>query len=139
MDHGEGSRVWDVDGNEYIDYILAGGPIILGHNHEGLKRSMMDVIGKRTWFHGFSDEMEIKAAEKIISHFPGIERVRFTSSGTEANAAAARIARSFTGQEESRQVHGRLPWLDRHVHDGHGDPRKRQVPLTGRSGKKSST
>ncbi|MGO9410426.1 MAG: aspartate aminotransferase family protein [Spirochaetia bacterium] len=118
MDHGEGSRVWDVDGNEYIDYILAGGPIILGHNHEGLKRSMMDVIGKRTWFHGFSDEMEIKAAEKIISHFPGIERVRFTSSGTEANAAAARIARSFTGRKKvAKFMAGYHGWSDTFMTD----------------------
>ena len=101
MDHGKGSRVWDVDGNEYLDYVLAGGPLILGHNHEGLRRSMLDLISKRTNFHGFHDEMELKAAEKIIHHFPGIERVRFTSSGTEANAAAARIARSFTGKRRS--------------------------------------
>jgi glutamate-1-semialdehyde 2,1-aminomutase len=118
MDHGQGSRIWDVDGNEYVDYILAGGPVILGHNHEGLKRAMMEVIGKRTWFHGFSDEMEIKAAEKIISHFPGIERVRFTSSGTEANAAAARIARSFTGRKKvAKFMAGYHGWSDTFMTD----------------------
>jgi glutamate-1-semialdehyde aminotransferase len=118
MDHGEGSRVWDVDGNEYIDYILAGGPVILGHNHEGLKRSMMELIGKKTWFHGFSDEMEIRAAEKIISYFPGIERVRFTSSGTEANAAAARIARSFTGRKKvAKFLAGYHGWSDTFMTD----------------------
>ena len=118
MDHGEGSRVWDVDGNEYVDYILAGGPVILGHNHEGLKRSMMELIGKKTWFHGFSDEMEIRAAEKIISHFPGIERVRFTSSGTEANAAAARIARSFTGRKKvAKFLAGYHGWSDTFMTD----------------------
>ena len=118
MDHGKGSRIWDVDGNEYLDYILAGGPVILGHNHEGLKRCMMEVIGKKTWFHGFSDEMEIKAAEKIISHFPGIERVRFTSSGTEANAAAARIARSFTGRKKvAKFLAGYHGWSDTFMTD----------------------
>jgi glutamate-1-semialdehyde 2,1-aminomutase len=118
MDHGEGSRIWDVDGNEYIDYILAGGPVILGHNHEGLKRSMMELIGKRTWFHGFSDEMEIKAAEKIIGHFPAIQRVRFTSSGTEANAAAARIARSFTGKKKvAKFLAGYHGWSDTFMTD----------------------
>ncbi|HVO40312.1 MAG TPA: aminotransferase class III-fold pyridoxal phosphate-dependent enzyme [Spirochaetia bacterium] len=113
MERGKGSRVWDVDGNEYLDYILAGGPIILGHDHEGLKRSMLELIEKRTWFHGFSDEMEIKAAEKIIRHFPGIQRVRFTSSGTEANAAAARIARSFTGKRKiAKYMAGYHGWSD---------------------------
>lgn len=118
MERGLGSKVWDVDGNEYIDYILAGGPVILGHNHEGLKRSMMEVIESRTWFHGFSDEMEIRAAEKIISHFPGIERVRFTSSGTEANAAAARIARSFTGKKKiAKFMAGYHGWSDTFMTD----------------------
>jgi len=118
MDHGEGSRIWDVDGNQYVDYILAGGPIILGHNHEGLRHAMMEVIGKRTWFHGFSDEMEIKAAEKIISHFPGIQLVRFTSSGTEANAAAARIARSFTGRRKvAKFMAGYHGWSDAFMTD----------------------
>ncbi|HTP58325.1 MAG TPA: aminotransferase class III-fold pyridoxal phosphate-dependent enzyme [Spirochaetia bacterium] len=118
MDHGEGSRIWDADGNQYVDYILAGGPVILGHNHEGLKRAMMEVIGKRTWFHGFSDEMEIKAAEKIISHFPGVQRVRFMSSGTEANAAAARIARSFTGRKKvAKFLAGYHGWSDTFMTD----------------------
>ncbi len=118
MERGQGSRVWDVDGNEYLDYILAGGPIILGHNHEGLRRSMLELIEKKTWFHGFSDEMEIKAAQKIIRHFPGIERVRFTSSGTEANAAAARIARSFTGKKKiAKFMAGYHGWSDTFLTD----------------------
>jgi glutamate-1-semialdehyde 2,1-aminomutase len=100
MSHGKGSRVWDVDGNEYLDYILAGGPLVLGHNPEGMRKSMLDLIGRRTNFHGYYDEMEVKAAEKVCRHFPAVERVRFTCSGTEANAAAARIARSYTGKKK---------------------------------------
>ena len=126
MNHGKGSRVWDVDGNEYVDYILAGGPLILGHNHEGLRKSMMDLIGRRTWFHGFCDEMEMKAAEKIIRHFPAIERVRFTCSGTEANAAAARIARSFTGKKKIiKFLAGYHGWSDQFMTD-------MEVPGSGR-------
>ncbi len=126
MDHGKGSRVWDVDGNEYVDYVLAGGPLILGHNHEGLRKSMMDLIGRRTWFHGFSDEMEVKAAEKIVRHFPGIERVRFTSSGTEANQAAARIARSYTGKKKViKFLAGYHGWSDQFLTD-------MEVPGSGR-------
>jgi glutamate-1-semialdehyde aminotransferase len=126
MSHGKGSRVWDVDGNEYIDYILAGGPLILGHNPEGVRRSMLELIGKRTNFHGFYDEMEIKAAEKIIRHFPAIERVRFTCSGTEANAAAARIARSFTGKKKIiKYLAGYHGWSDQFMTD-------MEVPGSGR-------
>jgi glutamate-1-semialdehyde 2,1-aminomutase len=126
MDHGKGSRVWDVDGNEYLDYVLAGGPLILGHNHEGLRRSMRDLVSRRTYFHGFHDEMELKAAEKIIHHFPGIERVRFTCSGTEANAAAARIARSFTGRKKiAKYLAGYHGWSDQFMTD-------MEVPGSGR-------
>ena len=126
MNHGKGSRVWDVDGNEYVDYILAGGPLILGHNHEGLRKSMMDLIGRRTWFHGFSDEMEVKAGEKIIHHFPAIERVRFTCSGTEANAAAARIARSYTRKKKIiKFLAGYHGWSDQFMTD-------MEVPGSGR-------
>jgi glutamate-1-semialdehyde 2,1-aminomutase len=118
MNRGEGSRVWDVDGNEYLDYVLAGGPLILGHNPEGLCRSMRELFEKRTYFHGFSDEMELLAAEKIILHFPGIERVRFTSSGTEANAAAARIARSWTGRKKiAKYLAGYHGWSDQFMTD----------------------
>jgi len=126
MDHGKGSRVWDVDGNEYLDYVLAGGPLILGHNHEGLRRSMLDLVSRRTNFHGFHDELELKAAEKIIHHVPGIERVRFTSSGSEANAAAARIARSFTGRKKiAKYLAGYHGWSDQFMTD-------MEVPGSGR-------
>ncbi|HET6485734.1 MAG TPA: aminotransferase class III-fold pyridoxal phosphate-dependent enzyme [Spirochaetia bacterium] len=118
MERGQGSRVRDVDGNEYVDYILAGGPLILGHNPEGLRRSMQELIGKRTWFHGYHDEMEILAGQKILQHFPGIQRVRFTTSGTEANAAAARIARSFTGKKKiAKYLAGYHGWSDAFVTD----------------------
>ena len=126
MSRGKGSRVWDVDGNEYLDCILAGGPLILGHNPDGLQKSMIELMGKRTHFHGFADEMEIKAAEKIIRHFPAIERVRFTCSGTDANAAAARIARSYTGKKKIvKYLAGYHGWSDQFMTD-------MEVPGSGR-------
>jgi glutamate-1-semialdehyde aminotransferase len=126
MDHGRGSRVWDVDGNEYVDYILSGGAILLGHNNEGLRRSMLDLIGKRTHFHGYYDEMEIRAAEKIVRHVPSAERVRFTSSGGEANAAAIRIARSCTGKKKLVKYMGHYHgWGDQFMTD-------MEVPGSGR-------
>jgi glutamate-1-semialdehyde aminotransferase len=126
MDHGKGSRIWDVDGNEYVDYILSGGAILLGHNHEGMRRSMLDLVGKRTHFHGFCDEMEIKAAEKIIRHMPSIQKLRFTSSGAEAGLAALRIARSFTKKKKLVKFMG--------SYHGWGDPfmTDMEVPGSGR-------
>lgn len=126
MDHGQGSRVWDVDGNEYLDYILSGGVVLLGHNHEGLRRDMAELERGRTHFHGFFDEMELRAAEKIIRHFPSIERVRFTSSGAEANAAALRIARSYTGKKKVVKFMGHYHgWADQFMTD-------MEVPGSGR-------
>ncbi len=126
MDHGKGSRVWDVDGNEYVDYILSGGAILLGHNHEGLRKGMMDLIANRTHFHGFFDQMELLAAEKIVKHFPSVERVRFTSSGAEANNAALRIARSFTGKKKVLKFMGHYHgWGDQFMTD-------MEVPGSGR-------
>jgi glutamate-1-semialdehyde aminotransferase len=106
MDKGNGSKVYDIDGNEYIDYILSGGAILLGHNHQELNKRIVELIQNKTNFHGFFDEMELKAAEKIIYHFPSVERVRFTSSGAEANLAAVRIARSFTGKKKIIKFRG---------------------------------
>ncbi len=112
MDHGKGSRLWDVDGNEYVDYILAGGPLILGHNHEGMRRSMLDLIGKRTFFHGYCDEMEVKAAEKIVRHFPGhrARAVHLLGHGGRSSGRADRTV--IHGEEEAHQVPCRLPWLE---------------------------
>ncbi len=99
MHSGQGSLLRDVDGNDYVDYVLSGGAILLGHNHPGLNGRMRGLVERRTNFHGFCDELELAAAAKIIQHVPSAERVRFTASGNEANAAAARIARSFTGKK----------------------------------------
>ena len=100
MNKGTGSRLTDVDGNEYVDYILSGGAIILGHNDEGLTKTIQDLLQNKTNFHGHFDELEIEAAEKVIDFFPSIEKVRFTSSGSEANSGAIKIARAVTGKKK---------------------------------------
>lgn len=98
MHKGNGSSLTDVDGNTYVDYILSGGAIILGHNDPGLVGFITETITQKTHFHGHFDEMELKAAEEVIAFFPSIEKVRFTSSGSEANMAAVKIARAVTGK-----------------------------------------
>ena len=126
MSHGRGSQLWDVDGNQYVDYVLSGGAIILGHSHEGLNRKMMELIRERTGFHGFYDELELLAAEKIQEHVPSAQRVRFTASGAEANLAALRIARSHTGRSRVVKYQaGYHGWADAFMTD-------MEVPGSGR-------
>lgn len=123
---GHGSRVRDVDGNEYVDYVLSGGAILLGHNHEGLNSKMRRLLEQRTNFHGFCDELELAAAGKIVQHIPSAERVRFTASGNEANAAAARIARAITGKKKvAKFMAGYHGWGDTFLTD-------MEVPGSGR-------
>ena len=100
MDKGTGSHLMDVDGNGYIDYILSGGAIILGHNDPGLVKCIQDLLQHKTHFHGHFDELELDAADAVISFFPSIEKVRFTASGSEANNAAIKIARAVTGKKK---------------------------------------
>jgi glutamate-1-semialdehyde 2,1-aminomutase len=92
---GEGARIWDADGHEYIDFVLSWGPLILGHANpivlDALDRAMRD----GTSF-GMPTELEVRLAELIRQRMPGIEMMRFVSSGTEATMSAVRLARAYT-------------------------------------------
>jgi len=112
FDHGKGSRVWDVDGNEYIDYLLAYGPLILGHCHPSVVSAIREQIQKGTMF-GTTTELEVEVAKKIAGMVPGAEMVSFSNSGTEATMEAVRIARAFTGRDKILKFEG-------HYH-GHHD------------------
>jgi glutamate-1-semialdehyde aminotransferase len=118
MHRGCGSRVDDVDGNRYVDYILAGGAILLGHNDPELNARVVAVIEEKTNFHGHLDEYELAAAEALCELFGSIEAVRFTASGAEANLAAARIARAFTGHRKIVKFRGAYHgWGDQFMSD----------------------
>jgi glutamate-1-semialdehyde 2,1-aminomutase len=94
MTHGEGARLYDVDGNEYIDYNLSMGPAILGHSNDHLLKAIQN---QATRLHTSEvNDLELKAAQKVAAHIPSAELVRFTCSGTEANYNALRAARAFT-------------------------------------------
>ena len=97
VERAEGSRKWDVDGNEYIDYFGGHGALILGHNHPKVLKAMQDGIANGTHF-GSSHPTEIRWADLIKKLVPCAERVRFTSSGTEATHMALRLARAHTGK-----------------------------------------
>jgi glutamate-1-semialdehyde 2,1-aminomutase len=92
---GQGSRIWDADGNEYVDYIGSWGPLILGHAAPTVVEAVIAAARKGTSF-GASTPAEADLAELVISAFPHVQKVRFVSSGTEATMSAIRLARAYT-------------------------------------------
>ncbi|WP_066352711.1 glutamate-1-semialdehyde 2,1-aminomutase [Fervidicola ferrireducens] len=92
---GYGSRIWDEDGNEYIDYVLSWGPLILGHAHPDVVEAIKNQVEKGTSF-GACTEIEVLLAEKIVESIPSVEVVRLVNSGTEATMSAIRLARGYT-------------------------------------------
>ncbi|MBX3087698.1 MAG: glutamate-1-semialdehyde 2,1-aminomutase [Cryobacterium sp.] len=120
---GKGSRITDVDGNEYIDYLLGLGPMILGHRHPEVTAAVSKAITDYGTCFGLPYEIEIEAAEKVVEAVPGIEQVRFTNSGSEAVGTAVRLARATTGRRLlvrfEGQYHG---WQDTVYWSNHVDP-----------------
>jgi glutamate-1-semialdehyde 2,1-aminomutase len=94
---GSGSRVVDVDGNDYIDYVGAYGPLILGHAHPAVAEVLAAGVTRGTAY-GATTELEIELASAIVEAIPSIELLRFVNSGTEATMSALRLARAFTGR-----------------------------------------
>ena len=105
MARGDGSRVFDVDGNEYIDYIGSWGPLILGHRPKPVIEAIADVLEMGTTF-GAPTGREVELAELIIDAVPSVEMVRLVSSGTEACMSAIRLARGFAGRELTVKFEG---------------------------------
>lgn len=95
---GKGSHLWDVAGNEYIDYRMAFGPIILGHAYDEVDAKVIEEVKTGVLF-AMTSELELDVAEMIVEMCPGIEMVRMACSGTEATMHAIRVARAFTGRE----------------------------------------
>lgn len=112
IESAKGSKVWDVDRNEYIDYVGSWGPMILGHAHPRVLAALKRVISKGTSF-GASSPLEIELALRIKKAFPSIELVRMVNSGTEAVMSAIRLARGYTGRNKIIKFEG--------CYHGHGD------------------
>jgi len=109
---GKGSSIADVDGRDYIDYVLSWGPLILGHCHPEVVEALAKAIETGTSF-GACTAAEIELAECIRDAYPSIERVRLVNSGTEATLSALRVARAATGREKILKFEG--------CYHGHGD------------------
>ncbi|HEV3188348.1 MAG TPA: aspartate aminotransferase family protein [Acidimicrobiales bacterium] len=110
--HGLGSRLWDVDGHEYLDYVLGWGPLILGSSHPRIVEALRDQAGRGTTF-GAGHHWEYEVAEQIIDIIPGVERVLWSNTGSEAVQVALRLARASTERQRfvkfSGHYHG---WSD---------------------------
>ena len=103
--YGRGPRIYDVDGNEYIDYVLSWGPLILGHAHPPIVEVLQRAAERGTSF-GAPTELEVELARLVVDAVPSIELVRFVSSGTEATMSALRLARAFTGRDRIVKFEG---------------------------------
>ncbi|MCH2172605.1 glutamate-1-semialdehyde 2,1-aminomutase [Myxococcota bacterium] len=101
----KGSRVWDADGNEFIDYVGSWGPMIAGHARSSVLREIRSALARGTSF-GAPTELEIELAERVCAVLPSIEKVRMVSSGTEATMSAIRLARGVTGRDRVLKFDG---------------------------------
>ena len=101
----KGCRIWDVDGNEYVDYVGTWGPAIHGHAHPRIVQAVQETAVYGTSF-GIPNPLEVKMAEMIRSLVPSVEKVRMCNSGTEATMSAIRLARGFTGREKIIKFEG---------------------------------
>jgi glutamate-1-semialdehyde 2,1-aminomutase len=111
VDRAQGPRKWDVDGNEYVDYIGGHGALLLGHNRPEVVEAIQAALARGTHF-GSSHDIEVEWGQQVLNMVPCGERVRFTSSGTEATMMALRLARAYTGRE-------RVIKLEEHFHGWH--------------------
>ena len=112
VERGAGARIWDVDGNEYIDYVLSWGPLVLGHAAPPVLDALRAVMERGTSF-GIPTGLEVELAELVQSRMPHVEMLRFVSSGTEATMSALRVARAATGRDLLLKFDG--------CYHGHGD------------------
>ena len=112
IDRAEGCRIFDADGNAYIDYVCSWGPMILGHRHPKVIRAIASVLDRGTSF-GAPTDLEVELAQLVVEAVSSIESVRMVNSGTEATMSALRLARGFTGRDGIVKFDG--------CYHGHGD------------------
>ena len=112
IDRAAGSRLWDADGREFLDYVCSWGALILGHAHPEVVAAIADQAARGTSY-GMTSPLEIELGERIARALPSIERIRFVSSGTEATMSAVRVARAFTKRDLILKFEG--------AYHGHGD------------------
>jgi len=105
IERAKGSHIWDVDGNEYIDYVCSWGPMILGHAHPNVVEAIQKQAEKGTSY-GAPTALEVELAKMIVELVPSVEKVRMVNSGTEATMSAIRLARGYTGRNKVIKFEG---------------------------------
>jgi len=105
ISRGEGSRVWDEDGNEYIDYLIGSGPMLLGHGNKEVEEAVLEQLPKGMTFFA-NNAQAIELAEEICNAVPCAEQLRYVSTGGEADMYAMRLARAFTGRDKIMKFEG---------------------------------
>lgn len=122
LDRGRGSRVWDADGNEYVDFMMSFGALIHGHAHPALVEAVASAMANGSHF-ATANKAEVEAAEKFCQMVPNAEAVRFTNSGTEATMLALRLARAYTGRTKFLKFEGHYHgWYDAYLLNAHSHP-----------------
>lgn len=120
IDRAEGAYLYDVDGNRYVDYLQAGGPTLLGSNYKPVTEKVIEIIAEHGPVTGLFHEYELKLAKLIREHMPWVEQYRCFGSGTEADMAAIRVARVFTGKKKIVKAGGAYHgWSDQLVYSLH--------------------
>ncbi|MDG5789199.1 aspartate aminotransferase family protein [Evansella sp. AB-P1] len=115
MKKGSGAWLEDVDGNHYVDYLMAYGSLALGHGHNDIKKAITDQVNQDgTFLFGTPHSLEVSFAKKIQEYYPSMERIRYTNSGTEATLLAIRLACAFTGKKKIAKFEG-------HYHGGYNE------------------
>jgi glutamate-1-semialdehyde 2,1-aminomutase len=104
--HGSGSRFWDVDGNEYIDYVGGAGALILGHSHPAVVSASRHQIARGAHMFGSLNDVAVKLAERLVTDIPCAEKIVYATTGSEATAYAMRLARAFTGRDKILKFEG---------------------------------
>jgi glutamate-1-semialdehyde 2,1-aminomutase len=111
VERAQGSRKWDVDGNEYVDYVMGHGALFLGHAYAQITQAVVEQVAKGTHY-GANHQLELEWGRRVQELVPSADELRFTSSGTEATLMAVRLARAYTGRDK-------LLKFDHHFHGWH--------------------
>ncbi len=122
LERGHGSQVWDIDGNQYTDFMMSFGALIHGHAHPAIVEAVYQAMAEGSHF-AAATPAELEAAERFCRMVPSAEAVRFTNTGTEATMLALRLARAFTGRSKFVKFEGHYHgWYDPYLLNAHGHP-----------------
>ncbi|HTM43177.1 MAG TPA: aspartate aminotransferase family protein [Terriglobales bacterium] len=122
LERGQGAQVWDIDGNQYTDFMMSFGALIHGHAHPAIVEAVYQAMAEGSHF-AAATQAELEAAERFCRMVPSAEAVRFTNTGTEATMLALRLARGFTGRSKFLKFEGHYHgWYDPYLLNAHGHP-----------------